>query len=408
MKNTVILIAALFVMSCTGSTPEEKELSLLREEITQDLEGNILSFWKKHSPDPNGGFYGVLRFDATPEPEADKGGVLNARLVWTFSTAYRLLKDESYKQLADRAQAYFIEHFIDKEYGGTYWSLKADGSPSIENKQTYGNAFAIYGLSEHYRATGNEESLRAAISVYNSMIEHAYDPEHGGFIESFTRDWKMNETRMPKTMNNNLHVLEALTNLYRVWPDAGLQKHLREQIDIVSNKILDQTTWHERLYLTMDWQSTYPVDSYGHDIEFSWLLVEAAEALGDEAIIEETKRYAVHIAETQMKQGLNAMGAMMSDKSGEHLNTTLEWWQQSETIVGFLNAWQISGDKKFLDGAVRTWNWIKEYMIDYEYGEWYTYVKEDGTQVKDHVKADMWRCPYHNSRMGFEVMTRFR
>ena len=133
---------------------------------------------------------------------------------------------------------------------------------------TYQNAFAIYGLSEHFRATGNKESLRTAIDIYKKMIEYAYDPVNGGFIEAFTREWQMINQGSPKTMNNNLHVLEALTNLYRVWKDPGLQNQLREQIDVMSNKVLDQNTWHERLYLTMDWQNQRDIDSYGHDINF--------------------------------------------------------------------------------------------------------------------------------------------
>jgi mannobiose 2-epimerase len=207
-------------------------------------------------------------------------------------------------------------------------------------------------------------------------------------------------------MNTNLHVLEALTNLYRVWKDEGLKKHLQEEIYVMSHKVLNQATWHEHLFLTMDWQNQQDIDSYGHDIEFSWLLVEAAEVLGDEEILKDTERIAVNLATTQLEQGMDEKGAMMSDKEGEHLSTNLSWWVQSEAVVGFLNAWHISGDRKFLDAAVRTWDWIKEYMIDREHGEWYGGVSPDGTPRRNGVKADQWRCPYHNSRMGFEVMTR--
>jgi mannobiose 2-epimerase len=409
MKNLFItIICFLFAASSYTQTtyPKDTVVTQLRKEIVQDLTKNILPFWASHSPDISGGFYGVLNFDGTPRINAPKGGILNARLVWTFSTAYRILKDKRYLTLADRAQRYFLNYFIDKEYGGSFYSVNADGTPLDMKKDTYQNAFALYGLSEHYRATGNWESLIMAISIYRQLIEHAYDSINGGFIESFTRDWQMVNVESPKTMNTNLHVLEALTNLYRVWKDDGLKKHLREEIDIMSHKVLNQTTWHEQLFLTMDWKNQQNVDSYGHDIEFSWLLVEAAEVLGDEEILKDTKRIAVNLATVQLEQGIDKDGAMMYEKTSEHLNVNREWWPQAETVIGFLNAWQISGDKKFLDAAVRTWEWIKANMIDREYGEWYSNVYPDGTPQKNRVKADMWRCPYHNSRMGFEILRR--
>jgi len=409
MKNLFFTIICLLVTAAAlaaGTPAEDKTAKQLKQEIVQDLTENILPFWASHSPDPSGGFYGTLNFDGTPRAGAMKGGILNARLVWTFSTAYRMLKNEQYLTLANRAQRYFLDHFIDKEYGGSFYTLNADGSPLDSHKDTYQNAFAIYGLSEHYRATGNKESLDAAIAVYHQLVEHAYDPVNGGFIESFSRDWQMLDVKSPKTMNTNLHVLEALTNLYRVWKDDGLKKQLREEIDVVSHKVLNQKTWHEQLFFTMDWQNQQEVDSYGHDIEFSWLLLEAAEVLGEEEIVKDAERIAINMVDTQLEQGLAETGGMRYEKDGDKMNANREWWPQAETVLGCLNAWQISGDKKYLDAALREWEWIKTNMIDHEYGEWYSNVKPDGTPQKNRVKADQWRCPYHNSRMGFEVMRR--
>jgi len=412
MKNLIIiavfLLPAAISYAQTPSKEDQAVAATLKREIVNDLTGNILPFWVKHSPDVSGGFWGTLNFDGTPKIGASKGGILNARLVWTFSSAYRVLKDTVYLKLANRAQRYFLDHFIDKEYGGSYYMLNADGSPLDMKKDTYQNAFAVYGLSEHYRSTRNWESLLVAISVYRKMVEHAYDSINGGFIESFTRDWQQVDVESPKTMNTNLHVLEALTNLYRVWKDDGLKAQLRRQIDVMMHKVLNQTTWHEQLFFTMDWQNQKNIDSYGHDIEFSWLLVEAAEVLGDEELLKETQHIALNIVTVQLEQGIDAKGALMYEKSDNQLETRLSWWPQNETVIGCLNAWQISGNRKFLDAAVRNWQWIKTYMIDHEYGEWYTSVLSDGTPQKERVKADQWRCPYHNSRMGFEVMSRIK
>ena len=418
MKNLFLVITCLLVAtSCAPRLSEEdKIVAQLRQEIVQDLTENVLSFWAKNAPDPSGGFYGTLNFEGKPRENASKGGILNARLLWTFSTAYRMLKDDQYLTLANRAQRYLLDHFIDQEYGGSFFTVTAAGDPLDMQKNVYQNAFAIYGLSEHYCATGNEESLNAAIAIYRKMAEHVYDPVNGGFIGcvecrgdgvQFDREWNYTDIGSPKTMNTSLHVLEALTNLYRVWKDDGLRKHLQGEIYNMSHKVLNQETWHQQLFLTMDWQNLRDIDSYGHDIEFSWLLVEAAEVLGDEEILKDTERIAVNVSAVQLEEGIDEKGAMMNDREGEHLNANLSWWVQSEAVVGFLNAWHISGDRKFLDAAVRNWEWIKEYMIDYEYGEWYGSVSSDGTPRRNGVKADQWRCPYHNSRMGFEVMTRF-
>jgi len=427
MKNIKIfaIIYLFIVASCTTKTSEEDKIAAqLKQEIVQDLTENILAFWVKYAPDPAGGFYGTVGSDGTPRENSSKGGVLNARIIWTFSSAYRILKDEQYLALANRAQRYFLDHFIDPVYGGSYMTVAANGDPLDTQKNTYQNAFAVYGLAEHYRATGNKESLDAAIDIYRKIIEYAYDPVKGGLIGCIDcqrlgiyhdREWKFNsELANPKTMNNNLHWLEALTNLYRVWKDPGLKKHLQEQIHVMSNIVLNQKTWHQHCFLTMDWENLREVDSMGHDIEFSWLLVEAAEVLGDEEIIKDTRRIAVNLATVQLEEGIDERGAMILDKEdGQLRGGSLSWWVQSETVVGFVNAWQISGDKKFLDAAVRTWEWIKTYLIDYEYGEWnsnasYNQQRRDNGREGGGggSKVSQFRCPYHNGRMGMEIMTR--
>ncbi|MDR0537279.1 MAG: AGE family epimerase/isomerase [Tannerellaceae bacterium] len=424
MRNLFLitfLIIFSFAAGAQNSAKDNAAVEQLRKEIVDDLTMNILPYWAKHAPDPAGGFYGLVSADNKPDPAANKGGILNARIVWTFSTAYRILGDDVYRELADRGARYFLEHFIDREHGGVVWDLKADGTVANAQKQSYVNAFGIYGLSEHFRATGCIESLQGAVAIYRSMIEHVFDPVNGGFIENFSRDWKLPENlAFPKGMNNNLHVLEALTNLYRVWKDPGLKGHLRRQIDVMSNKILDQNTWHEKLYLSMDFVPRMRIDSYGHDIEFSWLLVEAAEVLGDEEIIADTRRIAVNIADVQLREGTAPEGYVRGEKfwdarpfgapprnpEAEKHGERLEWWPQAEAVVGYFNAWQISGEEKYLDAAARAWAWIKKCYIDREFGEWYGNVYADGTPDRKSQKASMWRCPYHNSRMGFEIMTR--
>lgn len=385
----------------------------LRKEVVQDLTGNILPFWVKYAVDPAGGFYGMLANDGTPHPDAVKGAVLNARLLWTFSSAYRLLGDKSYKVLADRAQRYFIDHFLDLEQGGVYWSLHADGSPADSDKQTYGCSFGIYGLSEHYRATGNEESLRHAIVLYQTMESKVREPRYDGYIESFTRDWQKpakygydGSGLASKTMNTHIHILEAYTSLYRVWKDGGVRSRLHAMIGLLKDRVYNPDTRHLRLYFDTAWNSLEDIDSYGHDIETSWLLSEAAEVLGDQALRKEIDKMAVDMVDTALKEGMNSDGSLIYERHKDISRRELSWWCQAETVLGCVNAWRITGNSLYLDAAAKTWGWICDHMIDKSYGEWYGTVTEEGEPVLKGQKASMWRCPYHNSRMGFELYTR--
>ena len=409
-KAGALLLLAGSVFSFSCSREDDKEAALY-QEITDDLEGNILPFWKKQAADPAGGFYGALAYDGSPVANADKGCVLNARILWTFSAAARLPGDDGSLRLANRAQRYFIDHFIDPEQGGAYWSLLGDGTPKDTDKQTYGIAFAIYGLSEHFRATQNRESLDQAIGLYRCLEDHAFDPEYGGYIESFTRDWQKPERYgydgagvAVKTMNTHIHVLEAYTNLYRAWKDEGLHRQLKALTEVLINRIYNPKTRHQMLFFSREWQSLEDIDSYGHDIETSWLLTEAAELLGDAELMSRTKKIAIDLVDTQMKEGMKPDGSLIYERHGDHYRRDLSWWCQAESVNGLLNAWRISGDGKYLEAAVRTWEWIRNNMIDREYGEWYGSVSEDGKADVHGLKASLWRCPYHNSRMGLEMI----
>ncbi len=415
MKTYILFLALLMGAGWAGCDRQPTGLSVLRQEILEDLTENILPFWSLYSPDDAGGFHGQIEFDGSPRPGAEKGGVLHARILWTFSTAYRLFGDESYKQLADRAQRYFLDYFVDPDHGGTYWSIRADGTPGNTEKQTYGMAYAIYGLAEHYRATGDYESLQAAIDIYRTLEEYAFDPEYGGYMESFTRDWEPPERYgcdgkgiAAKTMNTHLHVLEAYTGLYRVWPDPDLREQLEGIIHVFTTYIIDPQTWHQKLFFTREWQNLEMIDSYGHDIELAWLITEAAEVLHDRSLMNDIKYIAVQLTDTQLKEGWTADGAMLYEKAGDHIQANLDWWPQAESVVGFINAWQLTGDEKYSDAAVKTWEWIKANLIDHEFGEWFRTVTEDGIPSTRAPKGSLWKCPYHNSRMGFEMYERLK
>ena len=408
---TTILILSLFPFSLIA---KKIEVNHFRSEVVSNIKESVLPFWINYSVDPSGGFYGTVYRDGTPDKNAPKGGVLNARILWTFSQAYRLYGGDEYLNMANRAQRYFIDHFIDPIYGGTFWQINADGTPQKGDiKQTYGLAYAVYGLSEHYRATGNSESLQKAIEIYNVLEDKVRDHKLDGYIESFTRDWKTPEKigydgdgKATKTMNTHIHVLEAYTSLYRVWKNDALKDRLESLINLLTTKLYDSNRKHLIIYCDNNWNNLADIDSYGHDIETSWLLSEAAEVLGKEKVIEKVNKIAVDMVDVALKEGVSKMGSMMYERNGEHYRKDSSWWCQAESVLGCINAYQITGNEKYLDYAYQFWSFIKKYHVDNKYGEWFRSVSEEGIPNLKEAKISLWNCPYHNGRMGFEVDTR--
>ena len=358
----------------------------------------------------DGGFYGSVLRDGTPVEDAPRGGVLNARILWSFSAAYRTFKDDAYLKLADQSQRYFIDTFIDKVNGGVYWLVNPNGEVLNASKYTYAMTYAIYGLAEHYLATGNDESLQTAISLYRTLEEKGRDPQNDGYVESFTEDWKlldMYDNNAPKTMNAHLHVLEAYALLYQCWQDSGLKQRLKFCVDLFMNRIYDPQRKHFKLFFDNEWNSLVEMDSYGHDVETGWLLCDAARVLDDQALIDKADQIALDVTKTCLAEGMSEKGYMTYEKKGGKASKHCSWWGQIETMIACINAWQISGDESYLHAADTVWTFVKQNMIDTEYGEWYSDCF-DGKPGKDAPKVSMWRCPYHTVRLGVEMYNRLK
>lgn len=408
----VIAVAFIFVVSANSQTDSEK--ASLRSEIEKDLTEDILPFWVKYAPDiKHGGFYGTILGDGRGK-DTPKSAILGARILWTFSTAYRVYANAEYKRLADIVQQYYIRNFVDSKYGGVYYLLKPKGKPADDSKQTYACAFAIYGLSEHFRATGDTMSLNTAKTLFRTLEDKVHDKVNGGYREAYTRNYKNivaegvdAKSGPTKTMNTHIHILEAYTNLYKVWPDEELKTCLKELINILETKLYSQQTAHLILFCDDNWTSLYPTDSYGHDIETSWLLTEAAEALGDSEVLMRIRKQAVRMTDVALAEGLTNDGdAMIYEKNMKGYERKLSWWVQCEAVTGCLNAWQITGEKKYFDQAVKFWNFIKSHYVDAVNGGWWKNLDANGNHIDREPKGSMWNCPYHNSRLGFETMRR--
>jgi len=422
MKKYLLVATAILISVSLNSAVKESGLKedpkarmiQLKNEVSANLTRNLLPFWSTKMVDyKNGGYFGRINGDNQVFPKEDKGGILNARILWTYSSAYRIYKDTSYLRLATRSKDYIMAHFIDKESGGAYRSVKSTGEPSDTRKQTYTQSFFIYGLAEYYRATGDKEALEAAKNIFNLFEKYALDKKSDGYFEVYSRDWKRTHDKLigestandEKTMNTHLHMMEAYTNLYRVWPDKNVGVRLRALVDIFLDKIIDSKTSHLICFLDKDWKKNSAVDSYGHDIESSWLLNEAAGLLGDPALLAKVKDVSIKIANAAA-EGLNPDGSLNYEKNltNGRVSTERSWWAQSECIVGYLNAYELTGIEKYLDNAINCWNYTNNHFVDNKNGGWFSSVSESG--VASGEKGGFWVCPYHNGRMCMEVVER--
>jgi mannobiose 2-epimerase len=284
-----------------------------------------------------------------------------------------------------------------------------------DKKKIYGQAFYVYALSEYYFATQDTAALERARTLFGLIERHSYDATYGGYFETCNRDWSIAEDARlsdkdmneKKSMNNHLHLLEGYTNLCRVWRDPSVEKALTDLIDIFDRHILDSSTSHFGHFFDETWQPRSDTYTFGHDIEGSWLLCEAAEVLGRPQQIEAVAETALRIAEVVWEQGLDADGGLFYEgKDGEVVDANKEWWPQAEAVVGFLNAYQLSHEERFFEAARACWRFIERYIVDHADGEWFWRVDRDGKPDVDEPKLSPWKSPYHNTRACLEAIRR--
>jgi mannobiose 2-epimerase len=393
------------------------QLTTFSNELTEELK-NILSYWLNHTVDGvNGGFWGKIDNDNHVTADAAKGSVLNARILWSFSAAYNQSPDEAYLQAAKRAYDYIKAYFVDDEFGGVYWSVNYKGNKLDAKKQVYANAFTIYALSEYYIASKSATVKEEAISLYHLLVDKSYDQDKTGYLEAFTRDWQpLGDLRLSakdanekKTMNTHLHVLEAYTNLYRIWPDGGLKQQIETLINNFFDHFIDAETGHIVLFFDEGWNRRSRTVSYGHDIEATWLLLEAAETIGNHEMMAKINGVCIAIAEATIR-GLDIDGGLWYEyePTGDQLIKEKHWWVQAEAMVGFYNTWQVSGNDKYLHLALNNWAFVKDKILDKQNGEWFWGIKADGGIMPGEDKAGLWKCPYHNSRACIEIIKRIK
>lgn len=383
-------------------------------ELAQVLKENILPYWMDKMVDnEQGGFIGQIDGNEQRNVQADKSIILNTRILWTFSAVYQQLKDDRYKQMAERAFDYLVKKFVDDQYGGVYWMLDAQGNVKDGKKQVYAQAFMIYALSEYYKISKDEKALTLSLALFELLERYSLDKENNGYLEAFDRQWQLLEdlrlsekdANEKKTMNTHLHVLEAYTNLYRLWKGDALNKSLKNLIELFLERFIDDNG-HFLLFFDEEWNSKSNKVSYGHDIEGSWLLYEAAEVLGDEALLEKVKAASLKMADVFISEGISPEHAVYNESEDGIFEDEFHWWPQAEAMVGLVNAWQLTGKSIYLEETVKIWAFTKDNIIDWENGEWYWGISKNGAVLRNEDKAGPWKCPYHNGRALLEVMHR--
>jgi mannobiose 2-epimerase len=392
------------------------KLNNLKEELESHVKEKIFPFWMIRMVDhENGGFYGWATNDGKIIYKANKTAVLNTRLLWTFSAAYSLFGNEQYLEMAERAWEYLEKFFIDKNYGGIYWMLDYKGKPVQSKKQIYALAFAIYASSEYYNATGNPCALELAIDLFRKVEKHSFDPDQDGYFEAFSRTWKLlddlrlsnKDANERKTLNTHLHILEAYARLASVHEDNLLKDKLVNLINLFIKRLISYQDFHLNMFFDDNWNVKSKLISYGHDIESSWLLMEAAKITGSKILIEKCSSVCCSLAETVLNNAVADDGSLYYEVTEEErLDDDRHWWPQAEAMVGFMNAYQHTGDEKYITAVLKLWDFIKQNFLHPKLGEWYFRIDNKYKPYDEEEFAGPWKGPYHNGRMCFELIRR--
>ena len=385
---------------------------MLSEKAYKNYSRIILPYWEGLIDEENGGFYGYVDFDLKVHRDAPKGVILNSRILWFFSNAYLTYHDDDLLYYANHAYKFLRDRCIDHENGGVFWMLGADGSVNDDIKHTYNQAFAIYALASYYDATGSQEALEKAFEIFQIVEQLCVDDT--GYLEAFSVDFRPavndalseNGVIADRTMNTLLHVLEAYTELYRVSGDEQVEHRLRFIINQFETKVYNSEKERLEVFFDLSLTSILDLESYGHDIEATWLLDRACEVLGDSALLKRTRAYTSKIALAVYERAYKKSSLENECENGI-TDTTRVWWVQAEAVVGFLNAYKYTSDEKYLEAAKEIYGYIEDNFVDKrEGGEWFWDLNENGQPESKKPIVEPWKCPYHNGRMIFEIKKR--
>ncbi len=367
------------------------------KEFRIHLENDLIPFWNQLKDNEQGGFYGFADYMGNPD-----------------ASAYQTLDNPSLLEMADHAYNFLKDRFIDRQYGGVFWSLHYDGTVADDTKHTYNQAFAIYGLAAYYIASGKKASLELAYTLYH-LIENKCRDE-GGYLEAFNRDFtpasndKLSENGVlaERTMNTLLHVMEAYSELYRADTSSEVGDSIRTILEIFKKRIYNSDRLICEVFFDLEYRSLIDLESYGHDIEASWLIDRACEVLDDPAYREKMIPIVSGLAKGAYLNGIDrTVHAMNMEAENGKVDAQKVWWVQAEAVTGFYNAYQEDSSKtEYLEMAEEIWRYIRKHVIDKDSGEWIENIPADGNADRKQALAHSWKCPYHNGRMCMEMIKR--
>ncbi|MCL2628943.1 MAG: AGE family epimerase/isomerase [Oscillospiraceae bacterium] len=382
----------------------------MQQTAREMLEGNIIPFWQGLSDKEFGGYYGYMDIDLKLDKKADKGCILNSRILWFFSEAALVLKRDELLEYASHAYRFLQDCCTDKENGGIFWSVSYDGKPADTTKHTYNQAFAVYALSAYYEASGDKAALDTAFNIFALIEERLKDDT--GYGEAFDLSFapiendKLSENGIiaDKTMNTMLHVFEAYSGLYRASKDKNVAEKMKLILDTYINKIYNPQIKRQDVFFDKDWNNLIDLTSYGHDIESSWLIEWGTKQLGDALEKEIHKRIFdinAALAESVYDRAYRE-NSVRNECLDEHEDEKRVWWVQAEAVVGFLKmAEKFPEQTKYKEAAENILTFIKEKLVDKRNGsEWLSEVMPDGSNTPERrAIVEQWKCPYHNGRM---------
>jgi mannobiose 2-epimerase len=442
MKNFLVICMIGILLSACQQPGEQEQTTVnpvsLEEEITVELTDNLLEVWYPRTIDEEmGGFLTNFTHDWQQMDRQDKMIVTQARHLWTLSKAAQMFPDEAlYADAARHAYEFLVSKMWDQQNGGFYWLVDRSGEPLLDGpvnsvKRVYGNAFGIYALAAYYALSEEEEVLEAAQKAFRWMDTNAHDPGLGGYFSTLTQEGQVidssmfaqefpMETYFYKDQNTSIHVLEALTELYHVWPDDTLENRLREMFHLVRDRMVSDQGYL-RLFFYDDWtpisyrdstlavrEANYGIDhvSFGHDIETAYLLLEASEAL-DEYEYEATLSKARQMVDHTLRWGFDPEKSGIYDRgyyvdgtdSVEIIDHHKNWWSQSEGLNSlYMFSTFYPDESRYREEFNRLWDYTKTYIIDHEHGGWYAHGYDTDPEAKEALKAQAWKGNYHNGR----------
>ncbi|SMO96112.1 AGE family epimerase/isomerase [Gracilimonas mengyeensis] len=432
----LVLPAAVLLMLITacGQSPNLEERMRYANEIEVSLEAELLAPWYPKAVDKEfGGFLSAFTYDFEPADQQNKMIVSQSRHVWTNAKAsQRYPEEEHYLEAARQGFEFLKDKMWDAEFGGFHTMVTRSGEviPQKPAKTAYGNAFAIYGLATYYEASGDEEALELAKEAFLWLEEHSHDPQYLGYFQHLGRDGTRirRSADTPSTsdlgykdQNSSIHLLEAFTELYHVWPDELVAERLEEILVLIRDTIVNE---HHSLtlFLQPDWTPVsfrdssrgvidehYYLDhvSFGHDVETAFLMLEASHALGleDDTI---TPKKAKQMVDHSLRNGWDAQDGGFYDAgyyfSGDDTLTvirqTKNWWAQAEGLnaLSLMARLHPDDEMKYFEKFKKQWEYIDKYLIDHEHGGWYEGGLDEQPEAKERMKGHIWKTTYHTYR----------